>query len=151
MVSGMIVAHSSAVSGGSPTRVRAAPGGNLTLPSSSSTLTNMELMWSTPVKKLAEEKVIPQYHAELAGAQIAYLLADKISPKGGRDVLAKIRKATATEKAIADLDLVLIINEEHWHSHGEAWQVALLDHEFCHVLVEVTAEGDIQKYHDRRS
>ena len=106
----------------------------------------MELMWSTPVKKLAEEKVIPQYHAELAGAQIAYLLADKISPKGGRDVLAKIRKATATEKAIADLNLVLTINEEQWHSHGEAWQVALLDHEFCHVLVEFTAEGDIQKY-----
>ena len=67
---------------------------------------------------------------------MAYLLADSLPPKGGREVLAKIRKANPLELCLAGIDLVVLISEDHWNRHGEAWSLALLDHEFCHVEVK---------------
>ena len=38
---------------------------------------------------------------KLSGAHVAYLSADKLPPKGGKDILAKIRKATPAETCLA--------------------------------------------------
>ena len=103
----------------------------------------MDLWQAEEAQELADAEVIPQWHDDLRDAQIVFLFADKLPKKGGRDVLAKIRKSTPVERCLAGADLILLIVEEEWTKHAKEWRLALLDHELCHVVAEWDDEGKV--------
>lgn len=92
-----------------------------------------EYIDGTEIKRVAEKEVLPRWHDHLRKPHILYLFQDKLPPNKGRAVMAKIRKATATERFIGQYHLVLVVSEMVWRAIDENKRIALLDHEFCHV------------------
>ena len=94
-------------------------------------------------KHVAQTAVLPKWHQGLQGATIAYLFdPDSLTVKG-RDVWAKIRKATAVETHLTAIDLVLLIARPAWDACTDSQRIALLDHEFCHVEIDETEDGGV--------
>ena len=88
------------------------------------------------VEMLAEGLAIPKWHQHLLGVAIAYLFTENLDPKGGKEVLAKIRKATPFEAFFANVALVMIVGKEAWFAMTAEQRIALVDHELCHAGVE---------------
>ena len=95
------------------------------------------------VKEIAEKEVILQWHENLGQLRIAYLFVDDLVSKG-RTIAAKIKKASSLESFLTDFDLILIVNQTAWKRFGHAERLALLDHEFCHVLTTKDEHGRIE-------
>ena len=95
----------------------------------------MEYRDAVEVRELAEGRVLPDYHSHLVGCSIAYAFTSKMKSKG-REVLAKIKKASSLECFLTGLDVILLVNEPAWDRLSEPQRIALIDHEFCHVAVE---------------
>ena len=93
----------------------------------------MEYAKATAAKLLAEERVIPDWHPHLEGYRIAYVKVDRIT-KLGHAVGARIKLASKLEKHLSDYDMVLQINAEVWGTGTPEFRLALLDHEFCHIV-----------------
>lgn len=93
-------------------------------------------------EKLAKAKVIPQWHSDLKNAKILYLFDEDGMKSKDRIIYAKIRKATPVEHYIDEIDLVLVVNYITWKNLDEKKRLALLDHEFCHVMKDEDKEGN---------
>ena len=102
--------------------------------------------YKTPTQGVIDfcHKVRRKYHNDLEGSRILWLFDDSGMKRRNREIWAKIRKATPVEHHIAEIDLVVIINEEVWHRIDDASRTALIDHELCHVDVEVTDHGEVK-------
>ena len=88
------------------------------------------------VEALAKGTAIPQWHAHLSGVAIAYLFTEEIGMKGGKEVLAKVRKATPTEVFFGNVDAVMIVSKGAWFAMSGEQHIALVDHELCHLLLD---------------
>ena len=91
---------------------------------------------ASDVEKIAVATAIPQWHAHLRGVAIAYLFTEEIGNKNGKEVLAKIRKATPTEAHFGNVDAVLIVSQGAWGAMSGEQRTALVDHELCHLAVD---------------
>ena len=87
------------------------------------------------VASLAKETIIPKWHPECSKLSIAYVFTDDIGVSKGRVTMAKVKKTTALEAHLTGLDAILVVDRVIWNRLAESQQVALIDHEFCHVGV----------------
>ena len=105
--------------------------------------TNEPLMWHLEeAKLLAEEKVLPNWHPELKGYAIAYIGKPKLGTRAGKSIMAKIRRASPLESFLSGFEIVLMIDTDTWENLEIPQRTALLDHEFCHVTVELDKAGN---------
>jgi hypothetical protein len=96
-------------------------------------------------------KLINQYHRHLLNATIVYLFSDQKATKAGRPVMAKTKKLSPLERFLgqgysegddAGADYVILFYAEEWGKLTPAQQLALVDHELCHMTVEFDEETD---------
>jgi len=92
-------------------------------------------------RKLAKAEVIPKWHPHLADANIGYVFRDQMKSRG-REIWAKIRKASPIEKMLKGWHLVMIISEPVWEAKDKSMRKYILDHELCHVGVEWNTKGE---------
>ena len=69
-----------------------------------------EYLAADEVAEVAQSHVLPRWHQGLQGASIAFLFDEKGLTERGKDVYAKIRKATAVETHFTGYELVLIVS-----------------------------------------
>lgn len=83
-------------------------------------------------------------HDALSEARIAYAwMIGKKPDKDGRIVLGKMKKASELDRQLHEFDAVLLLNREHWEILSEEQRRALVDHELCHLDVDVDPDtGD---------
>ena len=94
------------------------------------------------VKRIAESKVIPSWHPEIAQLKIKYLFTDEMFDKN-RELLAKIKKASGLELFLSECSLLLMVNYPAWERMDAKQRLALIDHELCHVKVDVDKAGQV--------
>ena len=91
--------------------------------------------------------LIAQWHEHLTNTDIVYLAVDEMKSRR-RETWAKIRKANPVESCLADADLILVVNEGIWQQLNLAQRIALLDHEFCHVVWDAESGKLVMRDHD---
>ena len=102
----------------------------------------MDYWKADEAKEIAEKEVIPQWHENLSQLRIAYLFVDDLVSKG-KTIAAKIKKASSLEHFLTDYNLILTVNKTVWKRFGPAKRLALIDHEFCHVMAGMDKRGKI--------
>ena len=95
------------------------------------------------VAQLATAKVLPRWHQGIQGASIAWLFDPDMMTARGKDVYAKIRKATAVETHLTGHELILVVSKPAWDAITEEQRIALIDHEFCHVETGEDGDGNV--------
>jgi len=109
---------------------------------------------SERIKQVAEP-LLKMYHQDVAHANIAYMMkmADKDSdgPKtparmGKHPAMAKARSLNALMNAVTGLDFIIEVDEVFWDVLDLDQQIALIDHELCHLAVD--EKGFYLKDHD---
>ena len=99
---------------------------------------------SERIKEVAES-LLKIYHQDVAHANIAYMMkmADKDSdgPKtparmGKHPAMAKARSLNALMNAVTGLDFIIEVDEVFWDVLELDQQIALIDHELCHLAVD---------------
>lgn len=80
---------------------------------------------------LARE-LIDLYHADLANANIGFLVRDEAQESGGRIILGKSKKTPDDMRAYVPFDFIIWIAGDWWPQMRPNQQRALLDHELSH-------------------
>jgi hypothetical protein len=104
------------------------------------------------VERIAEQ-IIAQHHPHLADVPIRYLWRDKAATSKGNTVLGKARKVTGLNAHLVHLVrkdeppeevefFVIEIAEDAWHTLTDKQQTALVDHELCHLGVDIPERAD---------
>lgn len=96
------------------------------------------------------DAIIDQFHEHLAGVRILHLFTTKPRMSGGKLVLGKTQKLSGVAQYLSSLgdgqpyDFLMVFDEEQWRAHDDDpdWQSALVDHECCHIVDQVDAEGE---------
>lgn len=94
-------------------------------------------------------------HAPLGRARIEYVFREKAPKSGHRIILGKARRVGGLAAFLAEAKhlndhvvprplFVVEISEDTWSKLNEAQQIALVDHELCHLVVEVNADGEVE-------
>lgn len=96
---------------------------------------------SEVVESLAKD-LIREHHPELVNLKIVYLWKNKPMQKGGREVIAMIRKASSLIKALTEYDIIMIVSYPLYNSLTDKQQRACIDHELCHVLIDEDLAGN---------
>lgn len=105
-----------------------------------------EYAFADPEVAQIARKVIADWHHDLLNIPVLYMMVDDMKTRN-KTVLAKIKKMSALEQALTwaeeehNYELMLIVNETAWLAMSESQKVALLDHEFCHVVMEYKEDG----------
>lgn len=96
------------------------------------------------------------HHLHLVTAKIAYIMKltdpDKESPAaipkrmGKHPAMAKARVQGPLQKVLSGYDFVLEVDEDWWDTLSLEGQIALVDHELCHMARDV--DGYYLKDHD---
>ena len=95
------------------------------------------------VRDVAMQTVIPEYHPDKAGLGLGFLFASELPIKGGKQTMGKIKKASPIERCLDnDSEFFVIIDETIWDSITEDQQIALVDHELCHLESKENDEGE---------
>lgn len=91
---------------------------------------------------LARE-IIEEHHPDLVTADILFLMRDPPAKSKGQEVLGKARLSTPVERALTrrDLAFTIEIQEEWWGTAKHSQRKALLDHELCHCVGDIDADG----------
>jgi hypothetical protein len=84
------------------------------------------------------ERLVSQYHPELATARIKYLFQEKAGKKGGKPVLGKVQKVSGVLEHFADCDFLVILAQDTWADLDNTKRTALVDH----LLERCTGEED---------
>lgn len=95
------------------------------------------------VERMCRDKVIPEWHPELADVKIRYLFVNKMNSRG-QPVGAKVGIMSARESHLSGgYQACVTVNMEVWErwADREDKRLALLDHELCHLKVEETDAG----------
>lgn len=95
------------------------------------------------VKPIAE-KVIAAHRRDLFNVNFVFIFKEKASKKGGKIVIAKVRKVRAKEKIAydSDVDFVIEIGHNAWEELNDKQKEAVIFHELCHCLVDENEEGE---------
>jgi len=79
------------------------------------------------VAELAKQ-LIPNYHSELATAEIKYVFVDKASMKSGRPVLGKARKLSGAMEFLLGANFIIETSMDQWNELTPRQRMALVDH-----------------------
>lgn len=104
------------------------------------------------VERIAE-KLIAAHHKHLATVPIRYVWRDKATRSKGNVVLGKARKVSGlgahlvhlvrADEPPDEVDFFVIeIAADMWATLSDAQQVALVDHELCHLGVDIPEDPD---------
>ena len=90
-------------------------------------------------------KIVNAHHPLLRPVNIRYLLTEDKMTSKGRDVWAKIKKASPMETYLGHgAEFILIVCEQSWEMLDKAQRKALIDHELCHIeSTESETTGDV--------
>lgn len=113
----------------------------------------MTVYSAAPQVERIAEKLIAAHHRHLATVPIRYVWRDKAARSKGNVVLGKARKVTGLGAHLVHLVrddeppdevefFVIEIAHDTWQDLTEAQQTALVDHELCHLGVEIPERGD---------
>lgn len=107
-----------------------------------------------PVAAIADQ-LIGDHHPHLKDVHVVYLWRPKASTSKGAVVLGKARKISGLNAQLvalarpegsdedAEVDFFAVeIAEDTWETLTEAQRVALVDHELCHLGVEIAEDAD---------
>lgn len=83
------------------------------------------------VLHLAAE-IIEQYHPELEGGAIGFIMCDVTKTKNGKKILGTASKIPPKIQPFLDLDFLIVLDYAFWVHALEIQKRALLDHELCH-------------------
>jgi hypothetical protein len=111
---------------------------------------------TAPAVERIAEKLIEQHHRHLLDVPIRYLWRDKAASSKGNVVLGKARKVTGLPAHLVHLVrkdeppeevefFVLEIAADMWQTLTEPQRVALVDHELCHLGVEIPERADADR------
>jgi hypothetical protein len=83
--------------------------------------------------KEVADKLIRQYHTELASANIRFICRNKSAKKGGRKVPGTVSKMGGKYKHLTNCDFVIEVSLEFWNEFAPEKRMALIDHllEWC--------------------
>lgn len=82
--------------------------------------------------------LIPNYHAELAGARIMFTFVSEASKKNGKEVLGTSKKLSGFNEWALEADFVILVAQDKWNELTENQRMALVDH----LLERCTGEED---------
>lgn len=74
------------------------------------------------------EVLIANYHPDLASAKFKFLFKDKVSKKGGREVLGTVKKMSDLFVYLIDVDYLVEVPDEVWNNLDDTKRNALVDH-----------------------
>ena len=74
------------------------------------------------------QKLIPNYHPELATARIKYICVDKASAKSGRPVMGKVRKVSGSLEFLLEADFLIEVALDVWNELEPTRRTAMMDH-----------------------
>jgi hypothetical protein len=92
------------------------------------------------------EKVIKDYHPELDGIRVDFVLRDTTIMAGKKEIWGRAKKVTGLTAFLADSDetgdefFLIEISQGIWDKLNEAERTALIDHELCHCVAERAGE-----------
>jgi hypothetical protein len=86
------------------------------------------------------QRLIPNYHPELATARIKYIFVDKASAKNGRPTLGKVRRVSGALEFLLECDFIVEVALDQWNEKTERQRQALIDH----LLERCVGEEDEQ-------
>jgi len=88
------------------------------------------------------EKLIANYHPELASARFRFLFKDKTSKKGGKVVMGSVKRMSDLMMYLIEADFLVEVPDEIWRGLDNTRRNALIDHllERC-TGEESTEEG----------
>jgi hypothetical protein len=109
---------------------------------------------SERIKQVAEP-LLSMHHQEVAHAKIAYMM--KMAPEesdgpkmptrmGKHPAMTKARSLNALMTAVTGLDFIIEVDEVYWDVLTLDQQIALIDHELCHLAID--EKGFYLKDHD---
>ena len=75
---------------------------------------------------------------------IVCLLREGSWSNKGKTVYAKVYKADAKVRAVAKIDVFLVVNESVWNALDDKTRRALIDHELCHIEWDITPSGELK-------
>lgn len=84
------------------------------------------------------DRLIGNYHPELATARIKYLFQEKAGKKGGKAVLGVTKKVSGVLEHFADCDFLIVLAQDQWADLDSSKRTALVDH----LLERCTGEED---------
>jgi hypothetical protein len=80
--------------------------------------------------------LITQYHTHLVNSKFAFLFVNKDMTRKGKVAIATVEKINAKFKALTELDFLITISYPKWKELSDKQQLAVMDHELNHCLVE---------------
>lgn len=89
------------------------------------------------VQEIAE-RLVGDYHPEIATARIKYLFQEKAGKKGGKAVLGTVKKISGVLEHFADCDFLVVVAQDQWMDLDGSKRAALVDH----LLERCTGEED---------
>jgi predicted metallopeptidase len=95
---------------------------------------------SETIEKMAKD-LIREHHPELVSLDIVYLWSNRNMQKGGKEIIAKICKASALIKSLTGHDVIVIASYPQFQSLTDKQKRACIDHELCHVLIDEDVAG----------
>ncbi len=90
-------------------------------------------------------KIREASHPHLAEA--TFVLAWRKALKCDKDgilMLGKAKKMGDLDREVADYDLLILLNKEHWLIFDREQREALIDHELCHFQVCTNKDGSVK-------
>lgn len=98
--------------------------------------------------------IIGEFHAHLLDCRVLYLFTTKESHSRGKLVWAKTSKLTDKERwfssyldgeDVRQYDFLIMFDVTAWMEHADdpEWQVALVDHELCHIVEKADEDGEL--------
>jgi hypothetical protein len=95
-----------------------------------------------PVAAIADT-LIGDHHPHLKDVHIVYLWRPKAASSKGAVVLGKARKITGLNaQLVAFASPEPLADEDTWETLTEAQRTALVDHELCHLGVDIPEKAD---------
>lgn len=84
------------------------------------------------------KRLIPNFHPEIAGANVRYVFRDKAGMKAGRPVRGTVKKVGGIMRYITELDFIVEVALDQWNPLSAQQREALVDH----LLERMTGEED---------
>lgn len=104
--------------------------------------------YAPEVESIARE-LISEHHRHLVNCNIRYLFTDKTQKRAGKEVWGTARKISSMSAFLAGEDdpegnnafFVMTVSEPVWSFLSPERRRALVDHELCHMYVDIDDNG----------
>lgn len=98
-------------------------------------------LWPEPWDLMDEAR--ETWHSRIEGCRIVLLWVNSMKPdRDGRLVLGRCHPVTEADRELHGYDRKISLNREAWETLERPQRLALIDHELCHIDVQVDKEGE---------